>query len=258
MLRAATTVGWGPDAESKVTTFAERGGHLAQRGQVGGLGRGERIYAVRFIGDVGYVVTFRETDPLYTVDLADPDHPRVMGELKIPGYSAYLHPVGEDLLLGVGQEATDDGRVRGLQLSLFDVSDLARPTRVQKLRLGGRFSSSEAEWDHHAFLWWPATQLALLPVESEAFSGAAAFRVARAEGIAELGRISHAGAGASWTPPVSRAVVVGERLLTISDLGVKANALDGLAERGWTAFPQPPEPPCCDDGPIPAPQPAVR
>ena len=172
VLRAATTVGWGAAAESRVTTLSERGGRLVQRGQVGGLGPGERIFAVRFLGDVGYVVTFRQTDPLYTVDLADPDHPRVRGELKIPGYSAYLHPVGDDLLLGVGQEATDDGRVQGLQLSLFDVSDLARPVRLQRAQLGQRFSSSAVEWDHHAFLWWPATKLALLPIDSEAFTGA--------------------------------------------------------------------------------------
>ena len=233
-----------------------------QRGQVGGLGPGERIYAVRFIGDVGYVVTFRQTDPLYTVDLADPDRPRVMGELKIPGYSAYLHPVGDDLLLGVGQEATDDGRVQGLQLSLFDVSDLARPVRLQKAQIGQRFSSSAAEWDHHAFLWWPATKLALLPIESQAFTGLAGFRVQRTGGIAEVGRISHQGTDASWTPPIGRAVVVGDRLFTISDFGVKANGLAGFGERGWAAFPQPPEPPCdipvpLPDGPVAEPAPSI-
>ena len=145
VLRAATTIGFGAEAESKVTTLTAGDRRLVQRGQVGGLGRGERIYAVRFIGDVGYVVTFRETDPLYTVDLCDPPGPRVRGELKIPGYSAYLHPVADDLLLGVGQEATEDGRVQGLQFSLFDVSDLARPVRAAAgaarlalLQLGGR------------------------------------------------------------------------------------------------------------------------
>ena len=158
VLRAATTIGSGAAGESRVTTLSERGGHLVQRGQVGGLGLGERIYAVRFIGDAGYVVTFRQTDPLYTIDLSRPERPRVLGELKIPGYSAYLHPVGDDLLLGVGQDATDTGVRQGLQLSLFDVSDLAHPARLQQARLGDRFSGSSAEWDHHAFLWWPADQ----------------------------------------------------------------------------------------------------
>ena len=172
ILRAATTRGSGDGAESRVTTLAQQGGYLVPRGKVDGLGRGERIYAVRFMGDAGYVVTFRQTDPLYTLDLSDPDAPRVRGELKIPGYSAYLHPVGDGLLLGIGQDADEDtGRVRGLQISLFDVSDLAQPARLQQRRLGDRFSSSAVEWNHHAFLWWPATKLAMLPVDSEGFDG---------------------------------------------------------------------------------------
>jgi uncharacterized secreted protein with C-terminal beta-propeller domain len=245
ILRAATTVGFGPDAESRVTTLERRDGLLVKRGDVGGLGRGERIYAVRFIGDVGYVVTFRQVDPLYTVDLADPDRPRVLGELKIPGYSAYLHPVGDGLLLGVGQEATEQGRVQGLQISLFDVSDLARPVRLQQLRLGERWSQSAVEWDHHAFLWWPATSLAVLPIDSRDFTGAAGFRVDRAAGIAEVGRVRH-----PRGPPIGRAVVVGERLLTVSDRGVRASALDTFAPAGFAAFPAPPPP-----GPGPEPIP---
>ena len=256
VLRAATTLGFGPEAQSKVTTLGRRDGHLVQRGQVGGLGLGERIYAVRFIGDVGYVVTFRQTDPLYTLDLSDPDNPRVVGELKIPGYSAYLHPVGEELLLGVGQEATSDGRVQGLQLSLFDVSDLAHPTRLQKAQIGARWSSSAVEWDHHAFLWWPTTKLAVLPIDSEDFTGAAGFRVDRARGISELGRVTHDNLGGRWTPSISRAVVVGPRLFTVSDLGIKASGLESFAGAGWAAFPQPPEQPVpIDGGPVPSPRP---
>ena len=129
MLRAATTSTAESESQSYVTVLATKRGRLEKAGQVGGLGRGERIYAVRFIGDRGYVVTFRETDPLYTLDLADPARPRVTGELKILGYSAYLHPVGEHELLGVGQDATPEGRRLGTQLSLFDVSDPAAPRR---------------------------------------------------------------------------------------------------------------------------------
>jgi hypothetical protein len=143
-LRVATTREplWFPDgsateSESRVTVLAEAAGRLTTVGGVGGLGKGERIYAVRFLGDRGYVVTFRQTDPLYTLDLSDPTAPRVRGELKILGYSAYLHPVGEDRLLGVGQDATERGQTTGAQLSLFDVSDAARPRRIaQAARLG--------------------------------------------------------------------------------------------------------------------------
>ena len=83
---------------------------------------------MRFIGTTGYVVTFRQIDPLYTLDLTDPTAPRVVGQLELAGYSAYLHPVGDGLLLGVGQDASPQGRPLGTQLSLFDVSDPAHPT----------------------------------------------------------------------------------------------------------------------------------
>jgi hypothetical protein len=89
------------------------GNELQQIGMVDGLGEGEQIYAVRFLGTQGYVVTFRQTDPLYVIDLSDPTAPAMTGQLKIPGYSAYLHPVGDGLLLGVGQDASDEGRVQG-------------------------------------------------------------------------------------------------------------------------------------------------
>ena len=103
-------VGTGRERESQstVTVLDQQGNRLVRIGSVTGLGKGERIYAVRFMGEQGYVVTFRQTDPLYTLDLRDPTAPKVVGELKIPGYSAYLHPVGEGRLLGIGR----DGRRR--------------------------------------------------------------------------------------------------------------------------------------------------
>ena len=251
VLRAASTTGFGDAAESRVTTLIDRDGRLARLGAVAGLGRGERIYAVRFLGDAGYVVTFREVDPLYALDLSDPAHPAVRGELKIPGYSAYLHPLGDDLLLGVGQDATDTGSTTGLQLSLFDVSNLARPARLAQASLGSRYSGSEVEWDHHAFLWWPATRLAVLPIDSDGFSGAAGFTVSRAGGIALLGQIAHAAGGRdAFAPAVRRSVVVGDRLFTISELGAKASTLAGLADAGWVAFPEGTGTP---DGPMPMP-----
>ncbi len=113
--------------ESSLTTLRPGGDALNQIGRVGNLGKGERVYAVRFVGPTAYVVTFKRVDPLYTVDLANPSQPRVLGELELPGYSAYLHPIGGDLLLGIGQDVNDQGRPVGTQLSLFDVSDLRAP-----------------------------------------------------------------------------------------------------------------------------------
>ena len=222
----------GRESESALTTLRQQAGALVQAGHVGGLGKGERVYAVRFVGDVGYVVTFRQIDPLYTVDLADPDRPRVLGELKIPGYSAYLHPVGEDLLLGVGQDATEEGRPTGTQLSLFDVSDLRRPTRLHKQSLGLGWSAAES--DHHAFLYWPRTGLVVVPFGQEA----AAFRVGRARGITEAGRVDHAGAPSTGIG-ILRSLVVRDTLLTVSSAGVKSNSLATLAPLGWAALPQP-------------------
>jgi uncharacterized secreted protein with C-terminal beta-propeller domain len=223
-LRAATTAlpGWLPgDSESSVTVLDERGDQLVGVGSVGGLGRGQRIYAVRFLGDTGYVVTFRQIDPLYTLDLSDPAEPRVMGELELLGYSAYLHPLGGDLLLGVGQDATTQGRPAGAQVSLFDVSDLRHPVRLDHRALGEN-ASAAAEFDHHAFLYWAPTHLAVLPLASEALG----LKVTRQ--IEPAGRLAHPG-GAS----VQRALVIGDRLLTLSDEGVMSSDLDTLRQTAW-------------------------
>ncbi|MEA2479367.1 MAG: hypothetical protein QOJ07_1289 [Thermoleophilaceae bacterium] len=266
VLRAATTdsPAWWEgkqvgESQSYVTTLREQGGALVEQGRVGGLGKGERIYAVRFIDDVGFVVTFRQVDPLYTIDLSAPASPRVLGELKIAGYSAYLHPVAKDLLLGVGQDASDAGLLRGTQLSLFDVSDLAHPRRVAKRALAPG-SSSAAEWDHHAFLYWPGSKLAVIPVslygQDDPFVGAIGFSVDPASGIDEAGRISHP-AGQYYTPAIDRSVVVGDRLFTISAGGIAANDIGSFGPLEFVSFPQPAESPYAG-GPATAPGSAVR
>ena len=195
-LRVATTDGtiWGNnnDSESFVTTFDIGGTELVQLGQVGEMGRGEQIFSVRFVGDTAYVVTFRQTDPFYTVDLSDPANPTVLGELKITGFSGQLHPLGPNHVLGIGQEATEEGRTTGAKVTLFDVSDLADPIDVANWTLDN--SWSDAQWDHKAFLWWPQENLAVLPVQnySEQFWGAVAFRIDLAAGtIDEAGRLTH-------------------------------------------------------------------
>jgi uncharacterized secreted protein with C-terminal beta-propeller domain len=226
-----------PESESFLTTLRASGGALVQAGRIGELGKGERVYAVRFVGDTGYVVTFRQIDPLYTMDLSLPERPRVLGELKIPGYSAYLHPIGEDLLLGIGQDATEEGRPTGTQISLFDVSNLRSPTRLAKEHVG--LGWSEAESDHHAFLYWPRTGLMVIPFEQRAVG----YRVGRARGIVPAGRIEHEAGKLSYTPGVRRSLVVRDSVLTVSDAGVKSSSLATLAERGWAAFPPPAEPP---------------
>ena len=231
-------------SESRVTTLAARGGELVELGHAGGLGKGERIYAVRFAGDAGYVVTFRQIDPLYTLDLSRPVAPRVAGELKILGYSAYLHPIGDDLLLGVGRDASERGTLGGTQLSLFDVSNLARPRRLHQRRVGAE-SSSTVEYDHHAFLWWAPAKLAVVPVQSfdywrggEAFTGAVGFSVDRGAGISEAGRASHDADAERFPWPVERTFVASGKLFTLSQVGLAHNSLADLSQQGWVGFPQ--------------------
>ena len=254
-LRVATTEaplwwrgGQSGNSESFVTVLKQDGGSLVQVGRVGGLGKGERIYAVRFIGDTGYVVTFRQIDPLYTLGLSDPEHPQVLGSVDLLGYSAYLHPVGDGLLLGVGQSVgTDQNEPSGTQVSLFDVSDPANPKRLSNA-LVGNGSSSSAEFDPHAFLWWDPLKLAVLPVQvydyqsdpngQHPFVGAIGFNVTKADGVSEKGRVSQP-AESGYTPPIDRTLVVGDRLFTVSYEGVMASDLGTFADRGFVAFPQP-------------------
>lgn len=207
---ATTTEGWwneGSESESFITVLEEAGGELKEVGQVGELGKGERITSVRFMGDVAYVVTFRQVDPLFTIDLTDPTNPTTVGELKIPGFSSYLHPVGDGYLLGVGQDGTDDGQITGAQISAFDVRDLTNPIRVDALRIGpdgeNTWSDSPVAWNARAFTWWGPERLAIVPVNYNSWnnfgegesntegSDAVVVKVSAEGKLTELGRVNH-------------------------------------------------------------------
>lgn len=258
-LRIATTkpqLTEGDKSESFVTVMQEKDDKLVGIGAVGNLGKGEQIFAVRFIGDLGYVVTFRQTDPLYVIDLTDPTQPSIRGELKIPGFSNYLHPVGDHLLLGIGQDADEQGMVKGLQVSLFDVSDPSAPKRLHQKTLGNRGSSSQAQFDHHAFLYWPPTGLLVIPLTSysetggSGFTGAIALEVDETKGFSEAIEITHAGKvpppstssserisyPVNMGPQIMRSLVIRQGLITYSTAGLQTNELKGLRDRGWTPF----------------------
>ncbi|MBA3309879.1 MAG: beta-propeller domain-containing protein [Nocardioidaceae bacterium] len=178
-LRVASTLGqvWSP-RETVVTVFEEDADRLSVVGSVGGLGENEQIHAVRWFDEVAVIVTFRQVDPLYTVDLGDPTSPRVLGELKIPGFSEYLHPIGDDLLLGVGQDATNQGQLRGSQLSTFDLTELTDVTRLATLGLGTHVYSAVEE-DSRAFTYLADQRLAFIPVSD--WSGGSEVAVARVD-----------------------------------------------------------------------------
>lgn len=149
-LRIATTIGggfwgWGfGGSEANVNDVYVLDKKLEITGSIKGLGITERIYSARFLGNRGYLVTFRQTDPFYVLDLTDPKKPEMKGELKIPGFSSYLHPLADDIILGVGQES---GKVK---LSLFDVISASDPKEIDKYLLDEYWS--EAQSNHHAFL----------------------------------------------------------------------------------------------------------
>src|SRR5262249_39911196 len=152
------------------------------------------------------------TDPLYALDLGDPTHPVVRGTLKISGYSAYLHPTDGDRLIGVGQDATDAGRVTGLQVSLFDVGDLSKPSRVAQYKASG--THSEAEFDPHAFLYWPNDGLLVVPVTGREI-GAIVLHVGGTS-LDEVGFVSHPRTS-SYPTTIRRSLIINTTLWTVSD-----------------------------------------
>jgi uncharacterized secreted protein with C-terminal beta-propeller domain len=230
-----TPTWWGDSSgqsQSFLTTFRAGGGKLNQVGQLGGLGQGERVYAVRFIGNDGYVVTFKQVDPLHTLDISDPAHPKLLGVLTLPGYSAYLHPIGDNLLLGIGQDIGSNNEPTGTQITLFDVSDLAHPKQIAHAALGQGWSAAES--DHHAFLYWPATGFVMVPFGQQAVG----MHVGKG-GIDEIGRVVQLDAKTSSLPQIERSLVVRGAVLTVSMQGVKASDLKTLVDIGWAGFPTP-------------------
>ena len=238
---------------SNVFVLRQRQRELGVVGSVRGLAPGERIYAARMLGDQGYVVTFRRTDPLYTLDLSNPKEPRVMGELKIPGFSSYIHLIAPGQLLTVGQDADQRGRVRGVHLQIFDVTDLKKPRRTHhhKLTLGFGSSRSLAQWDHHAFTYNSRTRTLALPLTVHRyhkngghFTGLVLVKADHKKGFARLGEVEHRDLAARvacarssycggsraryWHTPITRSVFIDNNLFTFSNHGVKATRLSDM------------------------------
>jgi inhibitor of cysteine peptidase len=213
-------------------------------GKLEDLASGERIYSVRFMGDKAYMVTFRQIDPLFVIDLSNPSSPQVLGFLKIPGVSDYLHPYDETHVIGVGRDATEQGRITGMKISLFDVSDVANPTEISKYIIGERGTYSEALNDHKAFLFSKEKNLLVIPVREyednyrESFQGAYVFSVELIEGINLKGRITHVNETAKeedewyydWNAEVRRSLYIDNVLYTVSNSMIKANDLADLSE----------------------------
>jgi inhibitor of cysteine peptidase len=201
------------------------------------IAKGERIYSTRFIGDRLYMVTFREIDPFFVVDLSNPREIKMLGELKIPGFSTYLHPYDKDTIVGIGQEATETGRIAGLKVSLFDVSDVSNPIETAKYVTDEKYAHSTALYEHKAFLFSKEKELLVIPVysygywydESESYNGAFVFNIKK-DSINLRGLIDHSsGSEYSWQPAVERSLYIEDLLYTKSSKLLRINRIDDLS-----------------------------
>ncbi|HPW41954.1 MAG TPA: beta-propeller domain-containing protein [Bacillota bacterium] len=245
-------------------------------GSLEDIAPGERIYSVRFMGDRAYMVTFKKVDPLFVIDLKDPKNPAILGALKIPGYSDYLHPYDENHIIGFGKdtiELSNEGTwkregttayYQGMKIALFDVSDVSNPKEKFKEIIGDRGTDSELLNNHKALLFSREKELMAFPVTvmeiesgsnvednrpvygSFSFQGAYVYNVDLEEGFKLRARISHISeeeykkAGDRWyrgNMNVERIIYIGDDLYTISKGMIKANSMTDMKEKGSLLIP---------------------
>ncbi|MEZ4257045.1 MAG: beta-propeller domain-containing protein [Polyangiales bacterium] len=206
VIRAATTQNtwstdwndwWSKQANFVVTLEASKG-KLNIVGSTPALAEDESIQSVRFIDDMAYVVTFRQVDPLFAIDVSDKTKPTVLGELKIPGFSTYMHPLDKTHLLTIGYDADEEtGQTEGMQVQIFDVTDPTKPTRTHQYSLGGDWGYSEANWNHKAFTYYDHLGMLAFPYSSWSGdwntyrSSLELFHVDAEDGIDKVGSIDH-------------------------------------------------------------------
>jgi inhibitor of cysteine peptidase len=228
-------------------------------GSLEDLAPGETIYSTRFMGKRGYLVTFKQVDPLFVIDLSDPSDPEELGYLKVTGYSDYLHPYDETHIIGIGKETTDAGTFawyQGVKISLFDVTDVSNPVEISSIEIGDRGTDSPVLWDHKAFLFDKSRNLLVMPIlvaevdvsnypegvpdwayGEPVWQGAYVFNVSLDQGIQLKGRITHIenpadleqGYYYSYSPlSVERSLYIDDALYTISSAKIMMNNLENL------------------------------
>jgi hypothetical protein len=266
-LRVATTQNfWGrwwladaPPSDNHVYVLERAGGELRTVGHIGGIAEGERIWAARFVGDKGYLVTFEDIDPLFTLDLSKPSDPRIIGELKIEGVSTYIHPIENDRLLTIGISGDANGLTWQTEVNMFDVSDFADPKLTTSLPVsqGQGWGWSEALWEHKAFQYWAPEKLLAVPASSwnydnghyEFISRLELVKVdpesAQGEGLSSYGHVDHSHLFETddeyfwYRLDVRRSLFMGDYLYAISDRGITVHELAGLAQVGEARLPGP-------------------
>ncbi len=232
---------WTTRNDNGVYVLDTAGDTLDVVGSLTGLAPGEHLYAARFVGDTAYLVTFLQTDPLFAIDLSDPTAPTLLGELIIPGFSNYLQSVGEGLLLGIGQEREAGSWNTNVHATLFDVSDPTKLTEItrQFLTENTQWSSSDAQFDHHALLYSAEDGLLVVPVYASGYDPQTG--VYRSEQLLKVMRITASGIevlGEIRTDQsVFRTVRIGDVLYAISDSSVTAYNISDLTQIGSSAAP---------------------
>lgn len=238
--RIATTFGW-----SQANNLYILDENLTIVGKIEGLAEGERIYSARFMKERCYLVTFRQIDPLFVIDLKNTTNPKVLGFLKIPGVSNYLHPYDKNHIIGIGRDATEEGRFQGIKMSLFDVSDVNNPKEKSKYLIGTRSTYSEALYDHKTFLFSKSKNLLSIPIrESKYFNnqyyhwqGACVFNLDLENGFVLKGNITHSeDESYYYSGSIRRILYIEDNLYTISNIMIKVNDLNNLEELGEIKF----------------------
>jgi len=268
--RVATTIGtrvvdaanaWGRvETTNRVSVLGENDGALEVVGQSEDLATGERIMSARFIEDKGFITTFRQVDPLFTFDMSDPRSPKKLGELTVPGFSNYMHPIDATHLLTIGTFVppnTTNWMARALQLAIFDVSDMHHPQQTFTQLVGTSYGWSEAQYEHKAFNYFPAKKLLAIPFYdwNTAYAGPyywdyftsdlRVYGVDTATGFTPKGAVSmrdlyqvhnYYNWSYYWTPSVRRSVMADDFVYAISDSGIRVSNIANLSAPISTAL----------------------
>lgn len=264
--RIATTTGevWSSGQDISKNHIYVLNSELKLAGKVENIAPGEKIYSTRFMGDRAYMVTFRNVDPFFVIDLKNPQKPAILGKLKIPGYSDYLHPYDENHIIGFGKDTVEmkgwDGEpqafYQGLKIAIFDVTNVSQPVEMSKVVIGDRGTDSEILNNHKALLFSKEKNLMAFPVTlmektpgvkdkantspaygSFSFQGAYIYNIDLKNGLKYKGRISHLEpadyqkAGDYWYDSdnnINRVLYIGNVLYTISPGKIKAQSIANL------------------------------
>ena len=246
--KIATTDSTSWNSESNTNNLYVLNENLEIVGKVEGLAPGERIYSVRFMGNRAYMVTFVETDPLFVIDLTEPTNPTVLGELKIPGYSTYLHPYDENHLIGFGENTKlvnygygDQVVTDGMKIALFDVTDPNNPTEMYSVNIGEKGTYSELLYNHKALLFSKDKNIIAFPISitgedyEVTFQGAIVYGLSLENGFEEKGRITNIENDINKYYPrnsIQRIIYINDTLYTLSRNLIKATDMNTMEPKG--------------------------